>query len=299
MEPICSARLLSHHALQDAFLRRREHRQPLFVEVEPTASCMLRCSFCPRDRLTRPETKLEFADLVIILKNLGEPFPASMLMFSGLGEPLIHPRIVSLVKEAKRAGWVCGLTTNGILLSERMAGELVAGLDVLQISLHATTEETHQQMAGGGPLADLVARIRSAVSICRERVVLALDYTMTPHNRAEMSAFASFWQREGIDCINFSLCHSRGGALLTNTDLQARRSRRVAWPCWCLRHALFISCQGELLACCNDLSGESRRGDLRLQRLDEILLQESTQGRTPPHEICKACDFSFRSPGSA
>ena len=123
----------------------------MVVEVEPTTACDLACAFCPRGSLRRPEGRLSEEDFQSILENLGNPSDKGMLLFSGFGEPMQHEKIAFFVRDAKRAGWFCGITTNGTRLSESSAEGLVsAGLDVLQVSLHAVTEATYRRVVKRG-----------------------------------------------------------------------------------------------------------------------------------------------------
>jgi pyruvate-formate lyase-activating enzyme len=295
VDPAFVARLSSYHALQDAFVRRVESARPLIVEIEPTTHCAFGCLFCPRERLTREKGSLAPEDFSRILNNLGDPFAGSMLVLSGLGEPLAHAGAASLVKQAKRAGWACGLTTNGALLTEERVVELVeGGLDVLQVSLHAVSELTWQRLVGGGSLAEIVASIRAAIPLCRDRVVLALNYTLTPLNHAETSAFASFWQREGVDCINFSPCHNRGGLLQDGSLFRTGGAAEAAGPCWVRRHALFVTWQGKVLSCCNDFTGETCRGDLVREPLADILRSGARLEEREAGAPCARCDFPLR-----
>jgi MoaA/NifB/PqqE/SkfB family radical SAM enzyme len=264
------------------------------VEVEPTTACDLACAFCPRGSLTRPEGRLSEEDFQSILKNLGNPSDRGMLLFSGFGEPMQHERLPVFVRDAKQAGWFCGITTNGTRLSEPSARSLVsAGLDVLQVSLHAVTEATYRRVVKRGSYDEVVSRVESILPVCANRILLALNFTVTPWNREETRDFASYWRERGVSHINFSRCHNRGGhfrGLPPASNLPA--SARAHAGCWTYRNALYVAWDGRLLACCNDLNGETHRGDLRYTPFREI--REREKGQEPLYESCLSCDFPFR-----
>ena len=185
---------------------------PIVVEVEPTTACNLACAFCPRGSLRRPEGWLSEGDFLSILENLGDPPDKGMLLFSGFGEPLQHESLAVFVRHAKQAGWFCGITTNGTRLSEPSAEGLVfAGLDVLQVSLHAVTDATYRRVVKRGSFDEVVNRVQSILPVCENTILLALNFTVTPWNREEIRDFASYWRERGISHINFSPCHNRGG----------------------------------------------------------------------------------------
>lgn len=287
-------RTARYREIQDAFVHRRSSPFPTVVEVEPTTACDLACVFCPRESLSRPRGRLSEEDLLSILENLGNPPDKGMLLFSGFGEPTQHEEIAVFVTQAKRAGWFCGITTNGTRLSEASAETLVsAGLDVLQVSLHAVTGATYGRVVKGGSFAQVVRRVESILPLCGNRILLALNFTVTPWNRRETRDFASYWGERGVSHINFSQCHNRGGHFqyLPGASVPPGPAPARA-ECWIYRNALYVTWDGRLLACCNDLSGETCRGDLRRTPLREILEEEN--GREPSYEICVLCDFPFR-----
>jgi MoaA/NifB/PqqE/SkfB family radical SAM enzyme len=170
---------------------------------------------------------------------------------------------------------------------------LSAGLDVLQVSLHAVTEATYRRVVKGGAYDEAVNRLESILPTCANKILLALNFTVTPWNREETRDFASYWRERGIAHINFSPCHNRGGhfhGFSQASSLPASDQAHVG--CWTYRNALYVTWDGRLLACCNDLTGETCRGDLRRTPLREI--REREKGREPWHEICLPCDFPFR-----
>jgi len=301
MDPEFRKKQKKYHAIQDGFVHRKSPPFPLVIEIEPTTDCMLACIFCPRSSLHRPRGKISGTDFSKILENLGGPFEESMLLFSGFGEPMLHEGLASFIGLAKEAGWYCGITTNGTLLSPSSVEPLIeAGLDVLQVSLHAITEETYRRIVKGGDYGDygdyhdVVKRIRSIIPLCKERAVFALNYTVSPLNRDETGEFSSYWREQGVSCINFSPCHNRGG-FFRDPRLPLTALARAHGPgCWVFRNAVYVTWEGWLLACCNDLSGETGRGDLLQWKLEAIHEDESKSGREPSFSICRECDFPFR-----
>ena len=64
------------------------------------------------------------------------PHAAGTIVFMGLGEPLLHPRFLDMVRLAKARGLRAEVTTNALLLDDEVAGRLLAaGLDQLVVSI--------------------------------------------------------------------------------------------------------------------------------------------------------------------
>jgi hypothetical protein len=198
------------------------------------------------------------------------------------------------VKHATEAGWFCGVTTNGTRLSEPAAERFLdSGLDVLQISLHAATDPTYRRIVKGGSYEEVSEKVLGMVTLCEGRIVLALNFTVTPWNRRETRSFASYWKQRGVSHINFSRCHNRGGHFQGPWQTSnSFSSSTVSGGCWTYRNALYVTWDGQLLACCNDLTGETQRGDLCGQGLRAI--QDKEAKRKPSYKLCGRCDFPFR-----
>jgi MoaA/NifB/PqqE/SkfB family radical SAM enzyme len=115
---------------------RSDFPRTLFVEV--TTRCNLACPMCVKNtpgwRGGEGHMAWEvFERLAPALLH------AESVILNGIGEPLLHPdlpRMITLTRARQpKDGW-CGLQTNGLLLDERSAWELVqAGLDVVCLSV--------------------------------------------------------------------------------------------------------------------------------------------------------------------
>ena len=95
--------------------------RPVLVYAESTTRCNLHCFMCrlsfpETTRQTREHMKLEtFARLEPLLE------PGSRLSLFGLGEPLLNPDFVEMLRIAKGRGSFVGLNSNAMLLTERIA----------------------------------------------------------------------------------------------------------------------------------------------------------------------------------
>lgn len=106
--------------------------RPILAHLIPTRRCNLACRYCNEyDNVSEPVPLPELLKRVDRLAELG----VSAITLSG-GEPLLHPQVASLVGHARRLGLLCGLITNGYLLSPALVEALnKAGLDYLQLSV--------------------------------------------------------------------------------------------------------------------------------------------------------------------
>ena len=81
--------------------------------------------------------------------------------FMGLGEPLLHPRFLDMVRLAKRRGLRAEVTTNALLLDDELAaGLLEAGLDQLVVSIDGASAEAFGRVRSGASLDRVVENVR-------------------------------------------------------------------------------------------------------------------------------------------
>ena len=124
--------------------------RPLHLLVEVTSKCNLSCKMCnvhydTKSGITIPDALLEGTFELARSAKTVSPF--------GLGEPLLHPRIVEIVGKYKSMGLSVGFTTNGMLLSEKISrGLIINGLDQLAISIDAAEPVLFSEIRRGADL---------------------------------------------------------------------------------------------------------------------------------------------------
>lgn len=88
--------------------------------VEPTSRCNLRCAMCFRNSWIGESTgDMDEGTFQAVLESM--PDSVETVFFGGMGEPLAHPRIVEMVRQASANGVKTELLSNGSLLDEAMS----------------------------------------------------------------------------------------------------------------------------------------------------------------------------------
>lgn len=152
------------------------------LEVKPLTGCNLSCSFCSvgegvndkTDVLVQEEYLVEEFGKLAKLKE--HPVEANI---GPQGEPLLYPRLVELVRDLKAAGAaVVSMNSNGTLLSERLIDDLAAaGLDRINLSVHATDQSRVQELMGG---VQNLSRLQKMVRYCEGRIDVLLAPVLVP-----------------------------------------------------------------------------------------------------------------------
>jgi len=105
---------------------------PLLAHLIPMRRCNLSCVYCNEyDDFSAPVPTPELFRRIDRLASFG----TSILTISG-GEPLLHPDLDAIIRRIRSHGIICGLITNGYLLTaERIQRLNRARLEYLQISI--------------------------------------------------------------------------------------------------------------------------------------------------------------------
>ncbi len=145
------------------------------LQIRPSCSCNLNCPFCSvdagpnsRTRVTNYEVELNY--LMEAVEEIAH-FKGSGVEchIDSPGEPLLYPRIADLVRELKgiKEVSVVSMQSNGTLLDEEMITALEeAGLDRINLSMHALSSELAVYLAGV-PWFD-IEKVKHAAKIIAE-----------------------------------------------------------------------------------------------------------------------------------
>lgn len=149
LEPIIKQRtLLERDRYVYQKMKRNHTLQQLFWEC--TLKCNLRCQHCGSDCKTNAVyDDMPLSDFLPVLDDLVKHMdPCHVLVVTTGGEPLVRPDIVECGREITRRGYMWGMVSNGMLLTNEKLDQLMdAGLKTIAISLDGF-EDDHNWMRG-------------------------------------------------------------------------------------------------------------------------------------------------------
>jgi mycofactocin radical SAM maturase len=151
---------------------------PICVTWEVTFACNLSCEHClsasgkrKPDELTYEEAKAMIDDLAamgVCYINIGG------------GEPLMRPDFLELVEYAGEKGLPVQFSTNGTLVTEKMAKRIAAIPHVrVQVSIDGATEEVNDSIRGKGSFA---GALRAIELLSKENIELSVNMVATRSN---------------------------------------------------------------------------------------------------------------------
>ena len=155
----------SNHTLNILEIKmKRTHliSKPVEVNLEPTINCNSNCVMCTK-RFLREQTIKgnEFLSWDVFWKV--QPFfqYAARVLFSGFGEPLMHPEYLAMVREIKKSGTFVYLFTNAVLMTDEIGKGLVdSGVDMICVSMGGATRETYRKIRSIDAFNTVVTNIR-------------------------------------------------------------------------------------------------------------------------------------------
>lgn len=172
------------------------------VYIEPTNRCNITCRTCIRNIWDVKLGHMSAATFARILEGLRAITPPPTVFFGGLGEPLAHRRIVEMVARVKALGAPVELITNGTLLTEQRARQLIeAGLDILWVSIDGATPESYADVRLGAALPqvldnlDRFRRLRPPAHLPRPEIGIA--FVAMKRNIADLPEVIALGRRLG------------------------------------------------------------------------------------------------------
>jgi radical SAM protein with 4Fe4S-binding SPASM domain len=141
---------------------------PTALQMEITSACNLRCAMC-LVRYRPPVNKLDGAMPLDLFRRIVDQVPGlRQLTLQGLGEPLLCPDLLSMIRLATERGIRVGFNSNATLLSRRRADDLVAaGLSWLHVSLDGADASTYESIREGGDFARVLRNLAGLVEAKR------------------------------------------------------------------------------------------------------------------------------------
>jgi hypothetical protein len=257
----------------------------LSADVELTNRCNENCAMCPRHCLQRPQGAMSqevFTRVLEVLTKFN-----SRITFSGFGNPLLHPAWTDCIDQARAAGLPAGLVLHPSTLSREAIALLARHPPShLEISFPSVDAAMFSRLC---PRADFALAVQQVVQLRHLDIApLVCVGLQMPGNAQSAKQYRAFWQAYGIG-TRFFPCHSRGGHLQDASLVSAKPAR--CRSCGLLAIHAFVAWNGDLLACCHDLTGETCIGNLCTD--DPIVLAErkaSFAAEGPSWPSCRSCD---------
>lgn len=303
-------RTLNYILIQTSYLVSRLLRRafvfsyPFSLTFEVSSICNLMCPQCLAGRRETNRAN-RFISISFVEKMLSLFKNKSFYVnFYMQGEPLLNNSLPAMIKKAKNLNYYTYLSTNGTLLSEEKAGEIVSsGLDRLVVSVDGITQETYSFYRQGGKLNDVISGIKN-LQKARERLyknnpLLIMQFLVNKKNEHELPDLKTFAKSSGFDMLQL-----KSMQVYDNPDTYLpmhgsyNRYNKKQKKSGCFRlwsHAVFTSDEA-LVPCCYDkkpdcamkITHADKKSIWYNSRLQKI--RKQVNGNRSSLDICKECN---------
>jgi len=175
--------------------------EPVFANIEITTRCNFRCKYCARANLDKGRMDMDIETFKRILDLLPHAYRVTLV---GLGEPLLHARIIEFIEIASSLKRRVGLVTNTSLLESSISRELIsAGLDSIAFSLDTINQDVASRVRKGTDIDRVIDNIRQFIKIANaarpmaKAVFTALSVETLPYFNDLVETVSSF----GVDIM--------------------------------------------------------------------------------------------------
>lgn len=301
--------------------------------IEPSGFCNLNCIMCggnPRQsQFTQKTGFMNFGFFKRIIDEFIDFSNRSLLRvdFRGTGEPLLNKNIIKMVSYCTRNGLMTGITTNGLLLDQKISKRLIKnGLTTLTLSIESVNKEIYEDIRRGSDSNTVkknIANFCSLVKILNSNCKVQINVVLCKKTVDEIKGIINFAAKINVD--NISLLNieteqeKKNGKIYFNDKIHGKRkddmlkiyheweklasknSIRINLPpiitnenknCIFDWNAPIITCDGLVLPCCRMQEIIYTLGDLKEQPLNEIW--ESKEYRDFRKGNYKFCNFCLK-----
>ena len=204
-----------------------------YMRLSITDRCNLRCRYCMPQGVTCPESHDDILRYEEILRICRAALALGIAKFKITGgEPLVRKGCVDLIAELKALPGTeqVTLTTNGLLLQEKLDSLCAAGLDAVNISLDTLDTEKFRAITGYSEFS--AAALRALLENCCTRgLCTKLNAVLLEENRDEVADLAALAEDFPVDVRFIELMPiGFGGSLTRVSPDEVLDTLRARWP---------------------------------------------------------------------
>jgi molybdenum cofactor biosynthesis enzyme MoaA len=272
---------------------------PRIIDLELTNACPADCEMCPREKLPKLGVmKREVFER--LLADFGASPTLEWISLCGIGEPLLHPKVVDWVRELAvlPSRPKVGLVTGGERLTSEMYEALIeAGLSQIEISVQAVDRDLYRTLMPGLDFDRVMANLDYISTHRHSHVDIGISHTRHLTNAHHVDDMRRYVSNLGFT-LTVTRIHSRAGNLVRPHLLAKRQpAPPQARECRIFEKIAFVAWTGRVQYCCHDIERAHVVGDVAVESLADINARKTAlvmEHGGPPADICARCDDPLR-----
>ncbi len=163
------------------------------VDMELTNQCSTECLMCPRSAISRPKGFMqEYIFKIVSEKLIAE---GSLITFSGMGGPLLHPKVFDYIHYIRRKGGEVGIVVNPDSLSASNSQKLMeARPNSVTISFPSIKKAVFEKLCPDISFNEALKRVKHLIGLAQGKVGVRITGIITEINRDESDEYANYWR---------------------------------------------------------------------------------------------------------
>lgn len=288
-------------SIKYGFMHESDSEFPPIVIVNITNVCNLACIHCPHRVIKkRPGYRPQFMSEAVFERIAAEVSrnKIAVMRIACDGEGLLHPKFFKLMEIAKKHHvFPINLTTNGLAMDEAAARKIIeSGIDVVDVSIDAFTEETYRSVRVGGDLKKVVQNVLHLVDLRNKQkspLKIFVSFVKQPANISEQEAFQNFWEGKVDFVLLRNYCNMVG--LVQDSDGGAQLPER--YPCPQFWKRVTINYDGNIRYCVEDWENKTVVGNVMETTIKDVwagkqyadLREKQLAGKYNEMLLCGSC----------
>ncbi len=263
--------------------------RPVFVSIEPTTSCNLRCPQCPSGlrEFTRPTGMLQKELFQKVLLQLKDTLHSLTFYFQG--EPYLNPSFLEMVSFASSNNVYTITSTNAHYLDEENAKRTVmSGLNKLIISIDGITQESYQEYRVGGQLDKVMQGTKEIIKqkkkLASSTPHVVWQFVAFRHNEEQVPLVKELGRSLGVDEVKIKTAQvydfENGHDLIPHEQELSRYKKTASGSyeikndllnqCWRMWQGCVITWDGKIVPCCFDKDAKYQIGNLENESFEKV-----------------------------
>ena len=167
------------------------------------------CLMCPHEFIIRTKGMMSEDVYNIVSDKLIRE--GSLITFSGMGDPLSHPRVFEWTSDFRNKSCDVGIMINPESLNEGITHQLIESHpNSITVSFQSIQKDVFEKLCLMISFKDALKRTLELTGLSCGKVGLRIAGIMTEINSDEQKEYVRFWKERGIRA-DMTVCHGRGG----------------------------------------------------------------------------------------
>lgn len=259
------------------------------LSIEPFNACNLRCIMCPYPDMKRPKVNMSidtFRDVIDQAKEIG----IKNVMLTSYNEPFLDEMLFERIKYVKDNGMEIAFFSNGTVMTKEKAEKLLeCPPDRIIFSFDSNDKETYEKIRVGANFEKTKSNIEQLIILKKKKniklPIIQINFLQMSVNEKEIEDIINYW-KDKADRVEIGFVDNRKDN--ETIKLGIREESKYAYPCPRAFFEWTVLSDGRVTFCgCQDYDGKYIIGDVKKDRLKDILNSEKYNSYKKLHLECK------------